>query len=300
MTKTETRNLRNGLLFASPWLIGFTVLIGYPVIASFYYSLCYYDAISSPKFIGFGNYTTLLFHDPLFWKSLYNTIYMVFLGLPIGLIASLALAIFLNQKVRGLAFYRTIYYLPSITPVVALSILWLWLFNPQMGLINTLLVPILRQFNLSAPGWLDDPFWAKPALIFMGVWGVGNTIIIFLAGLQDVPQQLYESAEIDGATAWRKLWHITLPMLSPVIFFNVIMGIIGSFQYFTQVWIMTRGGPQDTTLFYALYLFNNAFLFSKMGYASAMAWVLFLITLLCTITVFKSSARWIYYAGETK
>lgn len=300
MTKSEKRNLRNGLLFASPWLIGFVVFIGYPVITSFYYSLCYYDAISRPKFIGLDNYKILLFQDPLLWKSLYNTLYMVVLGLPIGLIASLVLAIFLNQKVRGLAFYRTIYYLPSITPVVALSILWLWLLNPQMGLINSIQIPILRTVGLSAPGWLGDPFWAKPALVFMGVWGVGNTIIIFLAGLQDVPQQLYESAAIDGATTWRKLWHITLPMLSPVIFFNVIMGIIGSFQYFTQVWIMTRGGPQDATLFYALYLFNNAFLFSKMGYASAMAWILFLITLICSLVVFKSSARWVYYAGETK
>jgi multiple sugar transport system permease protein len=300
MTVSEKRNLRNGLLFASPWLIGFAVFVCYPIIASFYYSLCYYDAITTPKFIGLENYKTLLFNDSLLWKSLYNTLYIVALGLPIGLLVSLSLAIFLNQKVRGLAFYRTIYYLPSITPVVALSILWLWLLNPQMGLINSILVPILGKLNLSAPGWLGDPFWAKPALVLMGVWGVGNTIIIFLAGLQDVPQQLYESAEIDGATAWRKLWHITLPMLSPVIFFNVIMGIIGSFQYFTQVWIMTRGGPQDATLFYALYLFNNAFLYFKMGYASAMAWVLFLITLICTLTVFKSSVRWVYYAGETK
>ena len=300
MTISEKRNLRNGLLFASPWLIGFAVFVCYPIVASFYYSLCYYDAITTPKFIGLENYKMLLFNDSLLWKSLYNTLYIVVLGLPIGLIVSLALALFLNQKVRGLAVYRTIYYLPSITPVVALSILWLWLLNPQMGLINTILVPILGKLKLSAPGWLGDPFWAKPALVLMGVWGVGNTIIIFLAGLQNVPQQLYESAEIDGANSWRKLWNITLPMLSPVIFFNVIMGIIGSFQYFTQVWIMTRGGPQDATLFYALYLFNNAFLFFKMGYASAMAWVLFLITLICTLTIFKSSAKWVYYAGETK
>lgn len=306
MTKIEKRQLRNGLLFASPWFIGFIVFTFYPIIMSLYYSFCRFDAITQPHWAGLENYETLLFHDPIFWKSLWNTIYMVIFGLPIGLAFSLFLATLLNQKIRGLAFYRTIFYLPSITPVIASSILWLWLLNPQIGLINFLLRPILNGLNLilpitlTMPGWLTDPHWAKPALIIMGLWGVGNTVVIFLASLQNVPEELYEASVIDGAGKWRKFWHITLPMISPVIFFNLIIGIIGYFQYFTQVWVLTRGGPQDATLLYALYLFNNAFLFFKMGYASAMAWILFIITLICTLIVFWTSSRWVYYSGETK
>jgi multiple sugar transport system permease protein len=273
---------------------------------SIYYSFCRFDAITQPHWAGLENYQTLLTKDPLFWKSLWITFYMVIFGLPSALLFSLFLAILLNQKIKGQAFYRTIFYLPSITPVVASSILWMWLLNPQVGLINYVLHPILNGINavthlsLAVPGWLSDPAWSKPALVLMGLWGVGNTVIIFLASLQEVPEELYEAALIDGAGAWRKLWHITLPLISPVIFFNLVMGIIGYFQYFTQVWVMTRGGPSDSTTFYALYLFNNAFLFFKMGYASAMAWILFAITLVCTLIVFRTSSKWVYYSGETK
>ncbi len=306
MTSTDKRNLRNGLLFASPWLVGFCCFTIYPIIMSIYYSFCRFDAITKPHWAGMENYHNLLFNDPLFWKSLWTTFYMVIFGLPTALIFALFLAILLNQKVKGLALYRTIFYLPSITPVVASSILWMWLLNPQIGLINYVLRPILNGINtlthlsLAVPGWLADPHWSKPALVLMGLWGVGNTVIIFLASLQEVPEELYEAALIDGAGATRKLWHITLPLISPVIFFNLIMGIIGYFQYFTQVWVMTRGGPEDSTAFYALYMFNNAFLFFKMGYASAMAWILFAITLVCTLIVFKTSSKWVYYSGETK
>ncbi len=306
MTSTDKRNLRNGLLFASPWLVGFCCFTIYPIIMSIYYSFCRFDAITKPHWAGMENYHNLLFNDPLFWKSLWTTFYMVIFGLPTALIFALFLAILLNQKVKGLALYRTIFYLPSITPVVASSILWMWLLNPQIGLINYVLRPILNGINtlthlsLAVPGWLADPHWSKPALVLMGLWGVGNTVIIFLASLQEVPEELYEAALIDGAGAARKLWHITLPLISPVIFFNLIMGIIGYFQYFTQVWVMTRGGPEDSTAFYALYMFNNAFLFFKMGYASAMAWILFAITLVCTLIVFKTSSKWVYYSGETK
>jgi len=299
-------DLRNGLLFAAPWIIGFLCLTVYPIGASIYYSLCNYDAISPPRWIGALNYRILLAEDTLFWRSLWNTAYMIIFGLPLGLLASLVLAFLLNLKLRGMAFYRTLYYLPSITPIVAASALWLWLLNPEIGLVNELirnLGLILQRLGIpapSGPGWLIDPQWAKPALILMGLWGAGGGMLIYLAGLQDVPEQLYEAADLDGATSWKKLRHITLPMLSPVIFFNVIMGLIGSFQYFTQVYVMTGGGPQDATLFYALYLFNNAFLNFKMGYASAMAWILFLITLACTLVVFKTSARWVYYPGELR
>lgn len=299
-------DLRNGLLFAGPWIVGFFCFTAYPIVASIYYSFCDYDAISPPRWIGTLNYTTLVTQDPLFWKSLWNTAYMIIFGLPIGLTTSLALAFMLNLKIRGMAFYRTLYYLPSITPVVAASALWLWLLNPEIGLVNECIRFVGQAFTWlglpapAGPGWLIDPKWAKPALIFMGLWGAGGGMIIYLAGLQDVPEQLYEAAELDGATSIQKLRHITMPMISPIIFFNLVMGLIGSFQYFTQVYVMTGGGPQDSTLFYALYLFSNAFLNFKMGYASAMAWILFLITLACTAVVFKTSARWVYYPGEIR
>jgi len=311
MTRRQTSrlvkaDLRNGLLFAAPWIAGFLCLTAYPIIASIYYSFCNFDAISPPHWVGMLNYRILVTEDELFWRSLWNTAYMIVFGLPVGLVSSLVLAFLLNLKVRGMAFYRTLYYLPSITPIVAASALWLWLLNPEIGLVNELIMTfgkMLHRLHLPAPagpGWLIDPAWAKPALIFMGLWGAGGGMLIYLAGLQDVPEQLYEAADLDGASSWKKLWHITLPMLSPVIFFNLVMGLIGSFQYFTQVYVMTGGGPQDATLFYALHLFNNAFLNFKMGYASAMAWILFLITLACTLLVFKTSARWVYYPGELK
>lgn len=306
LTRTEKTDLRNGLLFAAPWIVGFVGLVAYPIVMSIYYSFCSFDAISPPHWIGTENYRILFTEDELFWRSLWNTLYMIVFGLPIGLLASLVLAFLLNLKVRGMAFYRTIYYLPSITPIVAASALWMWLLNPQIGLVNEMIGwfgTALRLVGLPAPegpGWLIDPAWAKPALIFMGLWGAGGGMLIYLAGLQDVPEPLYEAADLDGASSWKKLRHITLPMLSPIIFFNVVMGLIGSFQYFTQVYVMTGGGPQDATLFYALHLFNNAFLNFKMGYASAMAWILFIITLACTLIVFKTSARWVYYSGDLK
>ncbi|MCC6728110.1 MAG: sugar ABC transporter permease [Chthonomonadales bacterium] len=289
--------LRTGLLFASPWLVGFAIFILYPIAASLYYSFCAYDAIQPPRWVGLENYRRMLTEDDLFWKSLWNTLYMVLFGLPVGLVAALAVALLLNQKVRGMAFYRTLYYLPSITPIVATSILWLWLLNPEMGLVNI----VLGKLGIAhGPAWLTDPAWAKPALILMGLWGAGGGMVIYLAALQDVPQSLYEAASLDGASSMQQFRHVTMPMLSPVILFNLIMGLIGSFQYFTQAYVMTSGGPEDSTTFYALHLFNRAFFDFKMGYASAMAWVLFLIALACALVVFRSSARWVYYEGESR
>jgi multiple sugar transport system permease protein len=291
------RDLVNGLLFASPWLIGFGVFIAYPLLASLYESFCDYDAIRAPHWVGLQNYHRLFTEDDLFWKSLWNTLYMAIFGLPVGLIASLGIALLLNQKLKGIAFYRTLYFLPSITPVVATSILWLWLLNPQMGLVNV----ALGKIGVShPPAWLTDPFWAKPALILMGLWGIGGGMVIYLASLQDVPVELMEAAALDGAGRFQQFRHVTFPAISPVLLFNLIMGLIGSFQYFTQAYVMTNGGPQDATLFYALHLFNKAFLDFQMGYASAMAWVLFVITLVCALIVFRTSARWVYYAGETR
>ena len=296
-TRAASRNQRLGLLFALPWIIGFTVFIAYPILASLYYSFCSYDAIRPPKWIGIQNYQRMFSEDELFWKSLGNTLYIVVIGLPLALIASLGIALLLNQKLKGMAFYRTVFYLPSITPVVATSILWLWLLNPDMGLVNI----GLGKLGISQPpSWLTDPAWAKPALILMGLWGAGGSMVIYLAGLQDVPESLYEAASLDGANRLQQLRHITLPMLSPVILFNLIMGLIGAFQYFTQAYVMTNGGPEDATTFYALHMFNRAFMDFKMGYASAMAWILFLITLGAAVFVFRSSAKWVYYAGEAR
>jgi multiple sugar transport system permease protein len=204
-----------------------------------------------------------------------------------------AIALLLNMKVVGVPVYRTVYYLPSIVPVVATSVLWMWLLNPQYGLVNA----FLARLGLPEPGWISDPMWSKPALIGMSLWGIGGSIVIYLAGLQDVPAELYEAAEIDGARPWQRVRYITLPMLSPVIFFNLVMGLIGSFQYFTQAYVMTLGGPVDSTLFYALYLFRRAFTYLDMGYASAMAWLLFVLIMAVTALTFKSAGRWVHYAG---
>jgi multiple sugar transport system permease protein len=284
-----------GLLFSLPWIIGFTVFIAYPILASLYFSFCSYDAIRPPHWVGWRNYMELFTQDDVFWKSLRNTLYMIVFGLPLMLATSLGLAILLNQKVKGIALYRTLFYLPSITPVVASSILWMWILNPDIGLINI----VLGRLGVAhPPGWLTDPAWAKPALILMSLWSAGGGMVIYLAALQDVPESLYEAASLDGAGAWHKFLHVTMPMISPVILFNVIIGLIGFFQYFTQAYIMTNGGPEDSTDFYALHLFNRAFLDFQMGAASAMAWILFLVTLLAALVVFKTSARWVYYAGE--
>lgn len=294
LSRQERRRLRVGLLFALPWIVGFLGFTVYPVIASFYYSLNVYTTFGEPmRWVGLANYQEL-FQDELFWVSLYNTAYYVLFGISYHVALALLLAFLLNQNLRGIAFYRTIYYLPTIVPVVATSVLWLWVFNPEFGLVNA----TLGQLGMRGPGWLTDPALAKPSLILMGSWTIGGTLIIFLAGLQDVPQQLYEAAMIDGAGALQQARHVTLPMLSPVIFYNMIMGVIAGFQVFTQSFIMTNGGPLDTTLFYALYLYRNAFQFFKMPYASAMAWILFLLVMTTTLVIFRSSARFVYYEGE--
>ncbi len=281
-----------GYFFASPWFIGFLIFGGGPLFFSLIMSCCQYDVLSPPKWVGLENYR-FMFSDPLFYKSLWNTIYMT-LGVPLGMVVSLGIALLLQREWRGMATYRTLFYLPAIMPGVAASILWLWIFNPQEGMMNA----ILAELGIQGPIWLQDPKWSKPALILMGVWSSGGSMIIWLAGLKTIPVQLYEAAEIDGAGPIRKFFYITLPMLSPYILFNLIMGFIGTFQIFTQAFIMTRGGPIDSTLFYAYYLFNNGFQYLRMGYASALAWVLFAIILILTIMQLKVSQKWVYYERE--
>jgi len=289
-----SKRLITGLLFISPWIVGFLAFTLYPILASLYYSLCDYRILSPPRFVGLANYSTLV-RDEYFWRSLFNTAFM-FIELPIAVALGIGIAMLLNQAVRGLPFFRTIFYLPAIVPTVAVSMLWLWMFNPDLGLMNA----GLSKFGLPTFGWLVDPKSAKPAFIVMDLWGVGGGMIIYLASLQGVPQHLVEAAALDGAGTLSRIRHVTLPAISPVIFFMVVTGMIGLFQYFTQAFIMTspRGGPEHSTLFYALYLFQNAFEYFKMGYACAMGWILFVISVIATIVVFRTSARWVYYEEE--
>ncbi|HOZ47085.1 MAG TPA: sugar ABC transporter permease [Candidatus Hydrogenedentes bacterium] len=284
---------RAGLLFASPWLLGFIVFGGGPIVFSLFMSLCEYDVFSPARFIGLKNFNTMIAGDPLFYKSLGNTLYMG-LGIPLGMGVGLAIALLLNYEIKGMAVYRTFFYLPAIMPAVAASILWIWIFNPEQGILNTL----LEKIGIDGPAWLQNQHWSKPALILMGLWGAGAGMIVWLAGLKGIPNHLYEAAEIDGAGPLRRFWSITLPMLSPYIFFNLIMGLIGTFQIFTQAFIMTQGGPVDSTLFYAFYLFNNAFRYMRMGYASAMAWILFALVLALTVIQLKLAPLWVHYEAD--
>ncbi|MFA6242170.1 MAG: extracellular solute-binding protein [Candidatus Hydrogenedentales bacterium] len=284
-----------GYLFASPWFIGFAVFGGGPIFFSLVMSFSQYDVFNPPKFVGFANYVNLVTNDPLFYKSLWNTVYMG-LSVPVGMVVGLGIAMLLSREVRGMGVYRTIFYLPAVMPAVAASILWLWIFNPQEGVLNS----VLGQFGVPNIKWLQDEAWSKPALIIMIVWGAGGSMIIWLAGLKGIPQHLYEAAELDGAGPLLRFRHVTIPMLSPYILFNLIMGLIGTFQVFTQAYIMTRGGPLDSTLFYVYALFNNAFRYMKMGYASAMAWILFAIVLLLTVWQIRLSRRWVHYESSNE
>ena len=282
-----------GYLFISPWLVGFLMFTLVPFVASIGLSFSRYDIVSAPAWVGLANYRELLTSDPLFWRSLRVTLTYAVVAVPVGLLAGVSLALLLSLDVRGMSVYRTIFYLPSIVPVVATSVVFVWLLNPNIGLVNGL----LRLLGVDGPNWLGDPRFALPSLILMGLWAVGGSMIIYLAGLKDIPLQLYEAAVIDGASTWQRTWHITLPLLSPVIFFNLVMGVIQAFQYFAQAYIMTQGGPEDSTRFYALYLFNRAWQYLDMGYASAMAWILFLIIMALTALIYSTHRKWVHYGG---
>jgi multiple sugar transport system permease protein len=281
-------------LFILPWLIGFVFFSGGPILALFGISLTEYSILSPPKFIGVDNYT-LLFKDDLFYKALLNTVYYVGVSVPLGIILAFLMAIALNQKLLGQTWFRTIFYLPSVVSGIAVALLWAWLLNADFGLFNAL----LAQIGIQGPKWLFSTTWAMPSIILMSLWGIGGSMVIFLAGLQGIPEHLYEAAELDGAGEWGKFWNVTIPMISPVIFFNMIVTIIGAFQIFDQVYIMTngKGGPANATLVYVLYLIRNGFEYFKMGYASALAVVLFVIILAITGLQFTVAKRWVYYEG---
>ena len=285
-----------GYAFISPWLIGFLVFVLGPFVASIYLSFTRYEIVSSPVWVGTANYKQLLTADPLFWKSLWITVKYALVAVPVGILAGVGLALLLNLRVRGISVYRTIFYLPAIVPIVATSVVFIWLLNAKIGLVNQFL-QWLGMAPGDCPAWLKSTTWAFWALVFMSLWAVGGSMIIYLAGLKDIPETLYEAAMIDGASTWQRTRHITLPMLTPVIFFNLVMGVIGSFQYFTQAYIMTQGGPEDSTHFYALYLFNRAWRYLDMGYASAMAWILFVIVVTLTVAIFKTHRKWVHYGG---
>lgn len=282
-----------GMAFCLPMIVGLLGFTVYPIAASFYYSLCDYPVLDPPRFIGTANYSELV-SDQRFWLSVGNTVYYGFFAVPLGIVVGLVLALLLNAKVKGIAFYRTMFFLPSIVPLIASCVLWNQILNPQAGLINAAL-RFIGCPETMVPGWLTDENWSKPALILMSLWGAGGGMVLYLAALQEVPEELYESAALDGATAWRRLVHITLPMISPVLLFNLVMGLIGMWQYFDSTYVMTGGGPWDSTLFYSLNLFNTAFTEFRFGYAAAMAWVMFVIILLSTLGVMKLSSRYVHY-----
>jgi len=288
------KELFKGLAFISPWIAGFLIFTAIPVGMSIYYSFCDVSLIyPKPVYVGFQNFA-MLAHDPIFWITLRNTFYFALLTLPTGLILALGLALLLNSNVRGQQIYRAIIFLPSLVPTVAAAVLWLWLYSRKLGLINT----VLARLGITGPGWLTDVHWAMPALAIVSLWACGNTVIIYLAGLQDVPRELYEAAHIDGAGPWRRLWNVTLPTLSPVIFFNLVLGIIGIFQIFGAPFIMTGGEPEHATDFYTMYLYRQAFTYLNLGMASAMAWIQLIIILVLTGLAFATSSRWVHYQGK--
>jgi len=293
-TWRETR----GFLFVVPWLIGFIGFIAGPFLFSLFIAMTNWRMQSDPKWVGLHNFVGLLNgEDTRFVQAVYNTTYYVVFHVPGILIISFAIAALLNRKVKGVAIYRTAFYLPSITTGVATAVLWYWMLQPN-GLLNNLLDIFLNPFGIDAPNWLGSTKWAMPGLILMSFWSVGTSMIIFLAGFQGIPEHLYEAAEIDGAGWWQKVRNVTFPLMTPQIFLTSVLGIIGSFQTFTTALIVTDGGPADATLFVLLHLYQIGFRVFNMGYASAIAWILFLIILFFTIVQFVTARRWVYYEGE--
>lgn len=281
-------------LFISPWLIGFILFWAGPIIASFVLSFTNWNLLGDPQWVGLANYTKMT-TDKFFQIALVNTLYYGIGSVTLGVAVAFLLALLLNQKVYGQAMFRTIFYLPSVVSGIAVALLWLNIFNPDFGLLNQILVRLGVE---NPPGWLVSPQWAMPALIIMSIWGAGGSMVIYLAGLQSIPEHLYEAASIDGAGRWTKFWVITVPMMSPVIFFNLITGFIASLQAFVQILVMTDGGPANATLVYGLYLYRNAFRLFQMGYASALSWALFIVIITITVIQFALAKRWVYYEGE--
>ncbi len=298
-----TRNLRAkeaiaGYIFLSPWLLGIILFIIGPMMTSGFLSFTRYDIVNPPEFVGLKNFIEIFTKDRLFWPSMMLTFRYALIVVPLSLIGALAAAMLLNQALLGTTWFRTFFFLPHLTPIVAAAVLWGWIFNADVGPINHWIRTITGSDN--APGWFRDPDWAMTGLIIMAMWGAigGNTMLIFLAGLQGVPQELYDAAVVDGAGLWAKCRNVTLPMLTPTIFFNMVLGIIGALRVFAAAYVATQGGPAYSTWFYALHIYTRAFQYFEMGYASALAWIFFFVLFVFTYVQFRQSRRWVYYAGE--
>ena len=290
----QARENLNGYLFVLPWIISLLVFTAYPMIASLFFSMTRYNVLKPPQWVGVANFKEMFTVDPLYWVSVANTAYYVFFSVPLVLAFGLFLALLLNQNVKGIGFFRTAFYLPGLVPAVASTLLWMLLLNPQLGMINQ----FLGLFGIEKLGWLGSSTWSKPGLILMSMWGgTGSTMLIFLAGLKEIPQSLIEAAMMDGANAWQRFWVVTIPMISTTIFFNLVMGIIGSFQVFASAYVAAGNGagPLNTLLMYMLLLYRNAFRYFNMGYASAMALALFVVLVLLTLVLVRSSRSWVHY-----
>ncbi len=285
-----------GWLFALPWLIGLAVFYAYPLLSSIYYSFFDFKGLFPTEFVGFQNYRTLL-ADDVFWISVRNTMLYTVMAVPAGLMVGVIMALLLNVKSKAQGVYRVVVFIPTLVPAVAVGIIWQWLLNSQFGIVNDRL---WTWFGIEGPPWFGGEFWAKPSMVLISMWTIGTTVLTYLAGLQDIPGDYYEAATIDGAGGWNKAMHITLPLLTPVIFFNVIMGIIGALQQFTLAFVITNGtaNPANSMLFYAMYLYKNAFAYFKMGIANSMAWMMFVVIMALTVFVYGTSGKWVHYMGE--
>jgi len=292
--RQETRRTIQGLLFISPWIIGFLGFSVYPLAGSLYYSLTHYDVLRPPRFVGLANYVEMLSSDKMFGTVLYNTLWFVVIAVPASFVTAFLLAVLLNQKIKFRSVFRSIFFLPSITPAVASVMVWLWIYNTQFGLINGVLIGL----GMKVIPWLSSPALAKPSLTIVQCWMQGTAIVIFLAGLQDVPRSLYDAARVDGANALQRFWNVTVPMVTPVMLFVLLTGLIGTFQSFLFPWLLTRGGPNNATELYSVYIYRSAFCHFKMGYASALGWLLFVLIAIFTLIIFRTSTRWVYYGGE--
>ena len=296
-SRNATREALVGFAFISPWIVGFLLFTLGPMLASFYLSFTRYNIVQAPRWVGLENFVAAFSGaDRLFYSSIGRTAYFAALAVPLGILASLGLAVLLNRRLIGTTLFRTVFFLPTLTPVAASAILWVWLFHPEVGPINY----VLGQIGIAGPQWLGSVQWAIPSMVIIAIWGSsgGSRMIIFLAGLQGVPDELYDAANIDGAGPWQRFRHVTLPMLSPVILFNLVLAFLGAFQTFTLAMMSTNGGPAYATWFYMLHLYSTAFQSLQMGYGAALAWIFFLIVVSFTYVQFRASVRWVYYAGE--
>ena len=297
--KLNLREHLEGYLFISPWILGMVLFALGPILASFGLAFTRWNLFTEPEYVGWANFQKLA-HDPLFYKSVFNTIYYTVFAVPLGLVLALGLAMLVNHRLRGVNFFRTAFFLPNVVAGIAMLLLWKWLFDPNFGLINlfldwTGLMAMLEWIGIGRPQWISSRAGAMPGMIFMSIWGLGGSMMIFLAGLQNIPRELIEAAELDGAGPWKRFRYVTVPLLTPTIFFLTMVGVIGSLQVFNQAYVMTQGGPAHATLFYVLYLFQTAFERFQMGYACAMALVLFIITLIVSLIQLAMGKKWVHY-----